>query len=258
MIDNLLLLSDTDLLPDLLLDLVAVLLLLLLALLLGLVAAHCLLNLVAGWPQLLLLLVVAHLAGHRLALLDVDVLLGLLGPAAGLQLALLHGLAVAVLLLHGVGEVVGELLAPLAGPGLAQLLLHLPGGVVALLGGDLLAGDAALAVLGLALAAVTVDREDTGLILGGYSQVIHGIAHPVIDLSAPLHGVLLLHHLVLDGLGQLAYKLSHIEALPLLELVDDSGAVLLEDILAELFLLGVASLLHVGHALIGVHNLDKM
>ena len=185
----------------------------------------------------------------------------------------------AVLLLHGVGEVVGELLAPLAGPGLAQLLLHLPGSVVALLGGDLLAGDAAFAILGLVLAAVKVNREDTGpvldhllllpavrvlnvhaleLILGGYSQVIHGVAHPVIDLSAPLHGVLLLHHLVLDGLGQLAYKLSHIEALPLLELVDDSGAVLLEDILAELFLLGVASLLHVGHALIGVHNLDKM
>jgi len=67
----------------------------------------------------------------------VQVLLGLLGAGAGLQLALLHRLSVAALLLHGVGERVSELLAVLAGLGLADLLLHLPGGIVALLGGSL-------------------------------------------------------------------------------------------------------------------------
>ena len=53
----------------------------------------------------------------------VDVLLGLLGPGPGLQLALLHGLGVAVLLLLGEGELVCELLAE---PGVARLAgLHL-------------------------------------------------------------------------------------------------------------------------------------
>ena len=177
--------------------------------------------------------------------------------------------------LHGVGEVVGELLAPIAGPGLAQLLLHLPGGVVALLGGDLLAGDAALTVLGLVLASVKVNREDAGpvldnllllpavlvldvhtleVILCSHGQVVHGFAHPVVHFGAALHGVLLFHHLVLDGLSQLAHQFCHVEALPFLKIVDDDSAVFLEDVLAELLLLGVASLLHVGHAFIGVHN----
>ena len=93
------------------------------------------------------------------------------------------------------------------------------------------------------------------VILSGHGKVVHGVTHPVVDLSAALHGVLLLHHLILDGLGQLAHQLSNVKALPLLELVDDCGAVLLEDVLAELLLLGVTSLLHVGHALVGVRNL---
>ena len=93
--------------------------------LLGLVAAHILLDLAARRTQLLLLSILAHLADHGLALLGVGVLLGLLGAGADLQLTLLHGLVVAVLLLHGEGHLVGELLAPLLSTGLAQLLAHL-------------------------------------------------------------------------------------------------------------------------------------
>merc|ERR1711911_46304 len=145
-IDDLLPLLGADLLPDLLLSLEAVFLLLLLAVLLGLVAAHVLLDLVADGTQFLLLRILAHLADNRLALLGVGVLLGLLGSGADLQLTLLHGLVVAVLLLHGEGNLVGELLAPLVSTGLAQLLAHLPGGVVALLGWSLLASHGSLAV----------------------------------------------------------------------------------------------------------------
>merc|ERR1712134_174424 len=193
-----LLLGGTHLLPDLLLHLEAVFLLLFLALLHGLVAADALLDLVADGAKLLTLTVLAHLPGHGLALLVVDVLLGLLGAGAGLQLALLHGLGVAVLLLHGVGELVGELLAVLTGLGLADLLLDLPGSVVALLGGSLLALDRALAVVGFLLLAVKVHGEDAGtvlhhlilipavlvvnvhtleVILGGLRQIVDSVAH---------------------------------------------------------------------------------
>merc|ERR1719391_1740983 len=164
-VDNNLLLGGTHLLPDLLLHLEAVFLLLFLALLHRLVAAYVLLDFVAHGAQLLALAVLAHLPGHGLALLVVDVLLGLLGAGARLQLALLHGLGVAVLLLDRVGELVGELLAVLAGLGLTDLLLDLPGGVVALLGRSLLALDRALAVVGFLLLAVEVHGEDAGTVL---------------------------------------------------------------------------------------------
>ena len=169
-IDHELLLGGAHLLPDLLLHLEAVFLLLFLALLHRLVAADVLLDGVAHGAQLLALAVLAHLPDDGLALLVVDVLLGLLGAGAGLQLTLLHGLGVAVLLLHGVGELVGELLAVLAGLGLADLLLDLPGGVVALLGGSLLALDRALAVVGFLLLAVKVHGEDTGTVLHGLKK----------------------------------------------------------------------------------------
>merc|ERR1719391_1915635 len=245
-VDNNLLLGGTHLLPDLLLHLEAVFLLLFLALLHRLVAAHVLLDFVADGAQLLALAVLAHLPGHGLALLVVDVLLGLLGAGARLQLALLHGLGVAVLLLNRVGELVGELLAVLAGLGLADLLLDLPGGVVALLGWSLLALDRTLAVVGFLLLAVEVNGEDAGtvlhnliliptvliinvdalkVILGGLGQIVDSVAHPVSHPGAPLHGVRLIHHLVLDALGQRAHQLSHVEALPLLELIDDGGTV---------------------------------
>merc|ERR1712002_1095618 len=164
-INDKLLLWGAHLLPDLLLHLEAVLFVLLIALLHRLVAANVLLDGVAHGAQFLALAVLAHLPGHGLALLVVDVLLGLLGAGAGLQLALLHGLGVAVLLLHGEGKGVGELLAVLAGLGLADLLLDLPGGVVALLGGSLLALDRALAVVGFLLLAVKVHGEDAGTVL---------------------------------------------------------------------------------------------
>merc|ERR1719391_394502 len=164
-VDNNLLLGGAHLLPDLLLHLEAVFLLLFLALLHRLIAAHVLLDFVTDGAQFLALTVLAHLPGHGLALLVVDVLLSLLGACAGLQLALLHGLGVAVLLLHGEGELVSELLTVLAGLGLADLLLDLPGGVVALYGGSLLALDRALTVVRLPLLAVKVHREDAGTVL---------------------------------------------------------------------------------------------
>merc|ERR1719334_2394197 len=120
-INDKLLLGGAHLLPDLLLHLEAVLFVLFIALLHRLVAADVLLDGVAHGAQLLALAVLTHLPGHGLALLVIQILLGLLGASAGLQLALLHGLGVAVLLLHGVGELVGELLAVLAGLGLADL-----------------------------------------------------------------------------------------------------------------------------------------
>merc|ERR1712189_173180 len=76
-INHELLLGGAHLLPDLLLHLEAVFLLLFLALLHRLVAADALLDFVAHGAQLLALAVLAHLPGHRLALLVVDVLLGL-------------------------------------------------------------------------------------------------------------------------------------------------------------------------------------
>merc|ERR1712134_42789 len=275
-INHQLLLRSAHLLPDLLLHLEAVFLLLFLALLHRLVAAHALLDFVTHRTKFLALTVLAHLPGHGLALLVVDVLLGLLGAGAGLQLALLHGLGVAVLLLHGVGELVGELFTVLAGLGFADLLLDLPGGVVALLGGSLLALDRALAVIRFLLLAVKVHGEDTGtvlhhlvlvpavliinihaleVILGRLGQIVDSVTHPVGHPGAPLHGVGLVHHLVLNALGQRAHQLGHVEALPLFELVDNRGAVLLVHVLALLLLLGEASLLHVGQALVLVDNL---
>ena len=117
--------------------------------LIGLVAEHVLLDLVADGTQFLLLSI-------------------LLGSGADLKLTLLHSTAVAVLLLHGEGNLVSELLASLV----------------------------SLAVLGLVLAAVKVNGEDAGpvlnnlflvpailgiyvhaleVILGGDVQVVHGV-----------------------------------------------------------------------------------
>ena len=67
----------------------------------------------------------AHLANDGLAALGVGVLLGLLGAAAALQLALLDGIGVARLLLNRVGEVIRQLVTELARLHLAHLHLHL-------------------------------------------------------------------------------------------------------------------------------------
>merc|ERR1719398_311599 len=198
------------------------------------------------------------------------------GSGADLQLTLLHGLVVAVLLLHGEGNLIGELLAPLVSTGLAQLLAHLPGGVVALLGWSLLASHGSLAVLGLVLVAVEVDGEDAGpvlddlllvpavlvvnvhaleVVLGGDGQVVHGVTDAVRHLSAPLYSVGFVDHLVLHVLPELADELSHVEALPLLVLINHGGTVLLEHALAQFLLLGEAGLLYVGDTLVHVGQL---
>ena len=100
-------------------------LLLFLAPLLWHVAAHLPLHLVTHRLQQFLLNIVAHLPGHRFAVLEVGVLLGLLWSGSSLKLALLHGLSMAVLLLDGEGELIGELLAVPGATGLAVFLMDL-------------------------------------------------------------------------------------------------------------------------------------
>ena len=81
--------------------------------------------------------------------------------------------------------------------------LYLSWGIIALLGWSLLASHGSLAVLGLVLAAVEVDREDAGpvlddlllvpavlvvnvhaleVVLGGDGQVVHGVTDAVRHL----------------------------------------------------------------------------
>merc|ERR1711942_252250 len=208
------------------------------ALLFRLVLAHLLVDLVAHWAQSLLLTSVAYLPG----------------------------LGVTVLLLLGHGEFVGELLTESGVYRLASFFPHLSWSVIALLLWHLLALDRSLAILILVLATLKVDAEDTGpvlnnlllvpavlvlkintleVILSGHIQIIHSITDPISNSGASLHGVGLIHHLILDVLHQLADQLSHIEALPVLRLVDDRGAVLLVDVLALFDLLSVAGLLDV-------------
>merc|ERR1719312_1744512 len=117
-------------------------------------------NLTADRSQLLLLAVLAHLPLHRPALLVVLVLSSAFRPAARLQLAPFHRLAVAVLLLHRIGEVVGELLAVFNLTRLAHVLPHFAGGVVALFGRDAVALNAVLAVLRLPLTTLKIDGVD--------------------------------------------------------------------------------------------------
>merc|ERR1711971_1067552 len=69
-----------------------------------------------------------------------------------------------------------------------------------------------------------------------------------------MHGVGLVHHLVLDVLHELAQQFSHVEALSVLRLLDDRGTFLFVDILAVLCLVSVAGLLLVGQTLILVNS----
>merc|ERR1711915_874259 len=163
-IDNYFFLRETDLLMHCL-RLETVLLFLVHTLLLGLVAAHIPLHLVACGTQFLLLAVIAHLTLNRLALLVVNIILSLLWSHTSLELASLHGLAVAVLLLHGMRGLVGELLAVLAHTWLAHLFPDLAWSVVALLGWHFVTVDATLTILWLALTALEVNRKDTGSVL---------------------------------------------------------------------------------------------
>merc|ERR1739845_150738 len=168
-------------------------------------------------------------------------------------------------------EFVGELLTESGVYRLASFFSHLSWGVIALLLGNLLALDSSLAILILVLATLKVDAEHTSpvldnlllvpavlvlkintleVILSGHIQIIHSITDPICHSGASLHGVSFIHHLVLDVLHQLTDQLSHIEALPVLRLIDDRGAVLLVDVLALFDLLSVASLLDVWQAFV--------
>merc|ERR1740131_77686 len=203
----------------------AVLFLLLMTLLFRLVLAHLLVDLVAHWAQSLLLTSVAHFPGHRLAVLVVHILLSLLWPGSDLKFAPLHGLGVTVLLLLGHWEFVGELLTESGVNRLASFFPHLSWSVITLFLGHLLTLDSSLAILILVLATLKVDAEHTGsvlnnfllvpavlvlqintleVILSGHIQIIHSITDPISNSGTSLHGVGLIHHLVLDVLHQLA------------------------------------------------------
>jgi len=125
------------------------------------------------------------------------------------------------------------------------------------------------------LATFKVDAEDAGPVLdnllfvptilvlqintlevipGSHSKIIHSITDSVSNSGTSLHGVGLVHHLVLDVLHELAHQFSHVEALSVLRLLDDRGTVLFVDILAVLCLVSVAGLLLVGQTLILVNS----
>merc|ERR1719187_2080222 len=120
-------------------------------LLFRLVLAHLLVDLVAHWAQGLLLTGVTHLPRHRLAVLMVHVLLGLLWSRSDLKLASLHGLSVTVLLLFWYWEFVGELFTEPGVLGPASFFSHLSWCIIALFLRHLLALDSSLAILILVL-----------------------------------------------------------------------------------------------------------
>merc|ERR1711982_111045 len=245
------------------------------ALLFRLVLAHLLVDLVAHWAQSLLLTGVAHLPGHRLAILVVHVLLGLLWSRSDLKFTSLHGLSVAVLLLFWHWKFVGELFTESGVLGPASFFSHLSWCIITLLLGHLLALDSSLAILILVLATLKVDPVHAGpvlddlllvpavlmlkinaleVVLGSHIQIIHSITDPISNSGTSLHGVGLVHHLVLNVLHQLAHQLSHIKALSVLRLLDDRGAVLLVDVLALFNLLGVACLLYIWKTFILINS----
>merc|ERR1739845_173431 len=172
-------------------------------------------------------------------------------------------------------EFVGELLTESGVYRLASFFPHLSWSVIALLLGHLLTLNSSFAILILVLATLKVDAEHAGpvlnnlllvpavlvlkintleVILTGHIQIIHSITDPISNSGASLYSVGLIHHLVLDVLHQLADQLSHIEALPVLRLADDRGAVLLVDVLALFDLLSVAGLLDVWQAFVLVYS----
>merc|ERR1739845_217358 len=172
-------------------------------------------------------------------------------------------------------EFVGELLTESGVYRLASFFPHLSWSVIALLLGHLLTLNSSFAILILVLATLKVDAEHAGpvlnnlllvpaglmlkintleVILSGHIQIIHSITDPISNSGTSLYSVGLIHHLVLDVLHQLADQLSHIEALPVLRLVDDRGAVLLVDVLALFDLLSVAGLLDVWQAFVLVYS----
>ena len=87
-----------------------------------------------------------------------------------------------------------------------------------------------------------------------YRKIIHSITDPISDSGTPLNSIGFLHHLILNILHQLTHQLSHIKALPILKLINDSCAVLVKHILAQLLLLGEASLLYIWNTLVLVHS----
>merc|ERR1719350_2398558 len=220
------------------------------------------------------------LPGLLLAVLGVAVLLGLLGASLLLQLADLLGLEVAVLLLHWEGEDVREFLTISVDISLAHFYLDLSWDVVAVLlwcpGTDHLLLAIAIVLGGLLPLAVELHSVGAGhvvnhfllheavgclhvaaliVILGGGVDLVGGVADPVLPCEAPLDLVGLLQSLVVDGLHQAADQLVHIEADTLHVCLDHPGAVLEHLTLAMLLVLGPASLLCVGLALVLEHHL---
>merc|ERR1719320_1386075 len=263
-----------------LLHLVAVLLVLVPTSLLRLVGADQPVLHNTNWLQGLLLTLIADLPGLLLAVLGIAVLLGLLRASLHLKLADLLGLEVAVLLLNWEGEDVGKLLTVPVHVSLADLHLDLPGDVIAALGGfpiahnalrsipivlgalvplavelhGISAGDIVdhlflhIAVRGLHVGALVV-------ILGGHVYLVCGVTYPVLTSEAPLHLVCLLKCLVMNSFDQVTYQLVHVETDSLDIGFNNTGAVLEGLGCTGFLILGVASPLCVGLALVLEYHL---
>merc|ERR1712013_416551 len=270
----------TDFLKYHLLDLVAVLLVHVIAGLLRLVGADQPLLGVAQGLDGFLLALITDLPGLLLAVLGVAVLLSLLRTSFHLQLADLLGLEVAVLLLNWEGEDIGELLTVPVHVSLADLHLDLSGDVIAALGGFPIAHNAfrsipivlgALVPLAVELHGVCAGDIVNNLflhiavgglhvgalvvILGGHVYLVSSVADPVLTSEAPLHLVCLLKCLIMNSLDQIAYQLVHVETDSLDIGFNNTGAVLEGLGCTGFLVLGVASPLCVGLALVLKYHL---
>jgi len=182
---------------------------------------------------------------------------------------------VAVLFLFWHWEFIGEFLTKSGFLRPTDFLPNLSWGIITLLGGHLLTLVNCMAMFILVLATLEVDAIDAGSILDNlllvpailmlkinalevvfvsHRKIINSITDPVSYSCTSLYSVGLLHHLILYVLHQCAHQLSHVEALTVLRLLDDSGAVFLVDVAALLHLLSVASLLLIGHTLVLINS----
>merc|ERR1711875_150734 len=93
------------------------------------------------------------------------------------------------------------------------------------------------------------------VILGGHVYLVCGVAHPVLTSEAPLHLVCLLQCLVMNSLDQVTYQLVHVETDSLDIGFNNSGAIPEGLGCTGFLILGVASPLCVGLALVLEYHL---
>jgi len=217
---------------------------------------------VTSWDHFLGLNLIADLPRDRGAVLTVAVTLCLSGPVPSLQLTDLLGLKVAILFLHRDGERVGELLAESTVHGTAHFFVDSSRRIVTILPWNLVTdrlrsisttSTFLLATLelysiltshviqyGLLVLTIFVLKVTAlEVILGVESDVICGVAEPVLDCGAHLHLVILLQCEIVNFLFKPTNQLVDVEALPLHLRLNHSGAILELFDLAHFLILGV-------------------